>query len=85
MLHLERTPREVIAGDLRRTLEERSFLIPDDDAVRNDFHSMRRTVTAAGHYRFEGEADGSHADRFWAAGLCVHAAGLNKSAGVAFL
>jgi len=66
--------KEVIAGDLRRVMEERSFLLPDDEAVRTDLHSVQRTVTAAGNFRFEGEAEGSHADRFWCAGLCVHGA-----------
>lgn len=66
--------KEVLAGDLRRLMEERNLLIPDDEQVTSDLHSLRRTLTAAGNPRFEGEADGSHADRFWAAALCVHAA-----------
>lgn len=66
--------KEALASDLRRVMEDRSFYIPDDEGIHNDFHSLRRTVTAAGKYRFEGEADGSHADRFWAAGLAIHAA-----------
>ncbi len=66
--------KEVIAGDLRRVMEERNFLVPDDDAIRSDFHSVHRTMTAAGNPRFEGESEGSHADRFWAAALAVHAA-----------
>lgn len=72
--------KETIAGDVRRLMEERSFLIPDDEGISNDFHSLRRTVTAAGNARFEGEANGSHADRFWAAGLAVHGALSNRGA-----
>ncbi len=66
--------KEVLAGDLRRLLEDRTLRLPDDDAVRGDLHSVHRTTTAAGNPRFEGEAAGSHADRFWAASLAVHAA-----------
>ena len=66
--------KEKIAGDMRRVMEERNLLIPDDEQIQNDFHSLRRTMTAAGNARFEGEADGSHADRFWACGLAVHGA-----------
>ena len=66
--------KESLAGDMRRVMEDRSLLIPDDEAIHNDFHSLRRTVTKAGNYRFEGEGDGSHADRFWACALAVHAA-----------
>lgn len=66
--------KEALAGDLRHALEERNFLLPDDDEVRADLHSVRCTTTAAGNKRFEGEVEGSHADDFWAAGLANHAA-----------
>lgn len=66
--------KEVLAGDLRRMLEDRTLRLPDHDAVRSDLHSVHRTTTAAGNPRFEGEIAGSHADRFWAASLAVHAA-----------
>jgi len=66
--------KEIIAGDVRRVMEDRTLRTPDDDAVRNDLHSVHRTTTAMGNPRFEGEADGSHADRFWALSLALHAA-----------
>ena len=66
--------KEVIAGDFRRLLEDRTARLADDDEVRADLHSVHRTMTAAGNPRFEGEAAGSHADRFWAGGLGLHAA-----------
>jgi phage FluMu gp28-like protein len=66
--------KESLASDLRRVMEDRSLYIPDDEGIHNDFHSLRRTMTAAGNARFEGEAEGSHADRFWAAALAIHAA-----------
>ena len=76
--------KEVIAGDLRRVLEDRTLRTPDDDAVRNDLHSVHRTMTAAGNPRFEGEVAGSHADRFWAAALAIHAA-VSRRGGNLFL
>jgi phage FluMu gp28-like protein len=77
--------KELLAADLRRVLEDRRLRLPLDDQVRADLHSVRRTMTAAGHARFEGEIGGSHADRFWAAALAVHAAGRPGSAGLCFL
>ncbi len=66
--------KEVLAGDLRHVMEERNLLLPDDEALRQDLHSVRCTTTAAGNKRFEGESGDSHADRFWAKALAVHAA-----------
>jgi phage FluMu gp28-like protein len=66
--------KEVIAGDFRRLLEDLTARLPDDDELRSDLHSVHRTMTAAGNPRFEGEAEGSHADRFWAGALGLHAA-----------
>lgn len=65
-----------LAGDLRIKVEDKNLRVPADNAIRNDWHSVKRSVTTAGNVRFEGErtADG-HADRFWAAALAVHAAG----------
>lgn len=66
--------KAVMAGDLRRLLEDRAVRLPDDDAVRADLHSVRCTTTAAGNRRFDGETKDSHADRFWALALALHAA-----------
>lgn len=66
--------KESLAGDLRRALEDRRLRLPVDDAVRDDLHAVRRTVTAAGNARFAGDGPDGHADRFWACALAVHAA-----------
>jgi phage FluMu gp28-like protein len=66
--------KEHLANGVRRAMEDRSTLIPDSEAVHNDLHSLRRTITGAGNYRFEGEVAGSHADRFWAKALMIEAA-----------
>jgi phage FluMu gp28-like protein len=66
--------KAVLAGDIRRLMEDRTFRVPDDEEVRADLHSVRCTTTAAGNRRFEGDFEGSHADIFWAASLALHAA-----------
>ena len=64
-----------IACGLRIAVEERRILIPDDRRIRQDWHSVRRQVTEQGHFRLTApRKGGSHADRFWAAALAVHAA-----------
>ncbi|UCG15463.1 MAG: hypothetical protein JSV19_09210 [Phycisphaerales bacterium] len=65
-----------LAGRLRVAVEDRRIRIPVDEGIRNDWHSLQRSVTSSGHFRFEASRSlGSHADRFWAAALAVHAAG----------
>jgi phage FluMu gp28-like protein len=65
-----------LAGGLRVVVEQRRIRIPVDDSIRNDWHSVERSVTSGGHVRFEASRNsGSHADRFWAAALAVQAAG----------
>jgi len=66
--------KATMSGDVRRLMEERTLRIPDDDTVRDDFHSIRCATTAAGNRRFEGETPGSHADIYWGGALAVHAA-----------
>lgn len=64
-----------LAGGLRVAVEDARIRIPVDESIRNDWHSVERSVTSGGHVRFEASRNtGSHADRFWAAALAVHAA-----------
>jgi phage FluMu gp28-like protein len=65
-----------LAGALRVAVENRRIVIPADDRIRNDWHSVERTVTESGLFRLSApRREGSHADRFWAAALALHAAG----------
>lgn len=69
-----------LATTLRRSFEDRQVRIPIDQRIREDLHSVRRVVTAAGNIRFDAERDQqSHADRFWALALALHAHSSNKS------
>lgn len=67
--------KDEMATRLRVHVEDQTLRIPADDAIRNDFHSIRRSVTTAGPARYEAARGGDgHADRFWAACLAVRAA-----------
>lgn len=69
-----------LAMPLRRLFEDKLIRIPADDAIREDLHSIRKSVTAAGNVRLDAdrsETDG-HGDRFWALALAYSAADDNK-------
>jgi len=64
-----------IAGRLRIAVEDHTIRIPVDEAIRNDWHSVERRVSASGQIALGAPRHGGHhADRFWAAALAVHAA-----------
>jgi len=79
--------KEELAYPFRSTMEDRKVILPYDDDVREDFHSIRKVTTAAGNVRFDvTQSDTSgHADRFWAAALGAHAAADSHSAPVRIL
>ncbi len=65
-----------MAGALRVAVEKQRIRIPSDERIVSDWHSVQRQVTHDGHIRLDApRREGSHADRFWAAALAVHAAG----------
>ena len=67
--------KEALAMPLQAAFEDRRLRIAADPEIREDLHKVRKTTTAAGNIRFEGERDDAgHADRFWALALAVHAA-----------
>ena len=64
-----------LAGGLRIGVEDGLIRIPVDESIRNDWHSIQRTITPAGHIRYDAQRTAAgHGDRFWAAALAVHAA-----------
>ena len=68
--------KQELAGGLRLAVEDASIRIPVDEGVRNDWHSVERGVSTSGQDRYTASrAEGSHADRFWAAALALRAAG----------
>lgn len=68
--------KDEMASRLRMRVEDGTLRIPADEAIRNDWHSVRRSVVSIGPARYEaGHGSAGHADRFWAACLAVRAAG----------
>lgn len=68
--------KEELAYPIKAGLEDKTFKVPPGKKVEADFRSIRKETTSAGNVRFAGErnADG-HSDRFWSAGLALHASG----------
>ncbi|MEJ2255002.1 MAG: hypothetical protein P8Y75_11680, partial [Nitrospirota bacterium] len=72
--------KEDLALVLRRSFEERTVRIPPAREIREDLHSVRRLTTVAGNVRYDAaRTEGSHADRFWALALALHAAEVPQS------
>jgi len=72
--------KSAMATRLRIAVEERRFRIPVDSAIRNDWHSVERTMTPDGHMRLTAARTGAgHADRFWAAALALRAADVGRA------
>jgi len=69
--------KEELAEGLRIKFQDRLIKIPEDPQLREDLHSVRKTLTPSGNVKIEGSTKDSHADRFWALALAIHA--LNKS------
>lgn len=66
--------KESLAVALRIAFQNRDLLIPADREFIAQVHAVRRVVTAAGHARFDADDEGaSHADKFWALALALHA------------
>jgi len=65
-----------MAVALRVLVEQQRIRIPADERIRNDWHSVRRSVSESGRFLLSaGRGPQGHADRFWAAALAVRAAG----------
>jgi phage FluMu gp28-like protein len=66
--------KEELAFGLRRDLEERKLRLVADDRLRADLRGIKKEVSLSGNFRFLGETQDSHCDRFWAKALRQHAA-----------
>jgi len=68
--------KEALATDLYIAVEDVAVRTPNNFLIREDLHSVRKFVTAAGNVRYDAAVDsktGSHADHFWALALANHA------------
>lgn len=67
--------KEEMGGKLRVRMEGKTLRIPAHDTIRNDLHSVEKSVTIDGKIRLRASRqEGSHADRFWALALAVYGA-----------
>lgn len=71
-----RGSKEMLAGPVRSIFEDRAIRIPEDERFIGDLRMIKKE-SVGDHVRYvaeddDGEAD-SHADRFWALALALHA------------
>ncbi|MFQ5776310.1 MAG: terminase large subunit domain-containing protein, partial [Kiloniellaceae bacterium] len=67
--------KQHLATIIRQSYEDRKVRTPEDRAVREAHHAVRKVTTAAGNPRFDAErTEAGHADEFWAHALALHAA-----------
>jgi phage FluMu gp28-like protein len=70
-----------IAGRMKVAIQSQTLLIPEDEAILNDFHSIQKSVTPSGNVVLDSpRTKESHGDRFWAAAMALDSAG-NSLAG----
>ena len=60
--------KEAMAVLAKRRMEEAKVRLPDSNAVRHSFRSVKKTTNAVGQVRFDAEHDAhsGHADHWWA-------------------
>lgn len=72
--------KEQMATNMRSSMEDSNFRVPDEQFVVADLRKIKKVVTAAGNIRFEGDRDeDGHSDRFWSAALCREAKGNGRA------
>jgi phage FluMu gp28-like protein len=68
--------KESLASRILAAFQRGDLPIPDHRPLIDDLHSMQRTVTLSGNVRYAApREEGSHADRWTALALALHAAG----------
>lgn len=67
--------KQHLATLLKQAYEDRKCRAPEDRAIRESHHAVRKVMTAAGNPRFDADrSELGHADEFWAHALAAHAA-----------
>ena len=63
-----------MAINMHQVFEDKLARIPISKNIRNDLHSVKKIETAANNILYDADRnENGHADRFWAAGLGLHA------------
>jgi len=67
--------KEILATGIKRSFEDQRDRIPADNTIRQSLHSVKKTATETGHFRFDADRTEQigHADHFWAKALCIQA------------
>ena len=65
--------KETMAIGIKQSFEDQKDRIPADHIIRQSIHSVKKTPTATGHFRFDADRTDTigHADHFWAKALSV--------------
>lgn len=72
--------KEVLAMTVKKGLERQEFELENDRTFHAQIHSIKRTPTAGGNFRYDAERnEKGHADSFWAWALANHAATENTN------
>lgn len=67
--------KEALAMAVKFGLERQEFLLENDRGFHAQIHSIKRTPTTGGNFRYDAERnEKGHADSFWAWALASHAA-----------
>ncbi len=78
--------KESLASHILAVFQRGDVSIPDHRPLIEDLHSIQRTVTLAGNVRYAApREEGSHADRWTALVLALHAADTPSTGGSIFL
>lgn len=71
--------KEILCMSVKTSLERLEFEIENDRDFHNQIHSIKRTPTAGGGFRYDAERDDKgHADGYWAWALANYAATENS-------
>ncbi|MBX2903086.1 MAG: terminase family protein [Chitinophagales bacterium] len=73
---LTQANKEALGFRVKKLMEDNAFGLPNDNAIKEDFSSVKQSTTSGGNIRLIADTDadtGSHADYFWAAALAAEA------------
>lgn len=75
LYHFDLKSKEILAMEAKTGLERREFELENDRDFHAQVHSIKRTPSSGGSFRYDAERnEKGHADSFWAWALANHAA-----------
>lgn len=68
-------PRKMaMAERVRQYFQQRRIAVPKDDKLKADICCVRKMQTEGGSWKYDGQCEDSHGDRFWSLALALEAA-----------